>query len=243
MISSAFLHAGIFHIGMNMMSLIAIGGLLENLYGSIKFLWITWLSILLGGLCYLALSWSTYYALQDISYLLSNSIGYSGVLFGYAAIESFHSNTPSRSIFGLFNVPTKAYPFILLIILQFMLPNISLFGHLGGLLAGILLMSGFGNALFIPSQGNVSRLIFHNDIVFYCLAAFEWIEDSLCPTSLKRLSTFRPMTNKEFVHPYFEFIDFSKILGYLGTFIGIIFVGVVQLVVTLGHIVGITFCF
>ena len=55
-ITSAFLHGGLMHIGMNMMSLVAIGGMLEPLYGSVKFLWITWMSILLGGFCYLALA-------------------------------------------------------------------------------------------------------------------------------------------------------------------------------------------
>jgi membrane associated rhomboid family serine protease len=56
MITSAFLHGGIFHIGMNMMSLVAIGGMLEPAYGSIKFLWITWMSLLLGGACYMIMA-------------------------------------------------------------------------------------------------------------------------------------------------------------------------------------------
>lgn len=50
--------------------------------------------------------------------MYANSIGYSGVLFAYAGIEAFHSAQPSRSVFGIFSVPTKAYPFILLIVLQ-----------------------------------------------------------------------------------------------------------------------------
>jgi hypothetical protein len=52
------------------------------------------------------------------SYIFSNSIGYSGVLFNYAVIESFHSVETYRSIFGLFSVPVRAYPFALLIVLQ-----------------------------------------------------------------------------------------------------------------------------
>lgn len=54
----------------------------------------------------------------DQSYMHSSSIGYSGVLFAYAGMEAFHSTQTSRSVFGIFSVPTKAYPFILLIVLQ-----------------------------------------------------------------------------------------------------------------------------
>lgn len=153
MITSAFLHGGIMHIGMNMMSLVAIGGMLEPVYGTFKFLCLTWLSILLGGICYLLLAFGTAWITSNWSYLGVSSIGYSGVLFSYAVIESFHSPDASRSIFGLFNVPTKLYPFILLVILQVILPNISLFGHLGGLFAGMILMTSIGNQLFIPSDG------------------------------------------------------------------------------------------
>ena len=48
----------------------------------------------------------------------NNAVGYSGVLFCYALIESFHSVELSRSVFGMFSVPTKSYPIILLVILQ-----------------------------------------------------------------------------------------------------------------------------
>jgi membrane associated rhomboid family serine protease len=110
----------------------------------------------------------TAWATGDNSYLFTSSVGYSGVLFSYAVIEAFHSPEASRSVFGCFNVPTKAYPFILLVIIQFMLPNISLFGHLGGLLAGVLLMTSFGSVLFIPSQGKhlVCVLLLDNFLFF-----------------------------------------------------------------------------
>lgn len=33
------------------------------------------------------------------------------------------------------------------------MPNISLFGHLGGLLAGVMMMSRLGSDMFMPTQG------------------------------------------------------------------------------------------
>lgn len=50
--------------------------------------------------------------------LNTSAVGYSGVLFSYALIEAFHSTESSRSVFGLFSVPTKSYPFILLVLIQ-----------------------------------------------------------------------------------------------------------------------------
>lgn len=152
------------HIGMNMISLVVLGGMLEPAYGTLRFFWLTWLSILLTGMNYIFLAWASSVVLRQPQYFYSNAIGYSGVLFSYIVVDSFHSNLPSRSIFGLFSVPTKLYPIISLAIIQFVLPKISLFGHLGGLLAGIILLSTWGNDLLVPSQGiyyYVSTYFFH----------------------------------------------------------------------------------
>lgn len=185
-VTSAFVHGGMFHIAMNMMSLVALGGALEPAYGSIRFLWISLLAIFLaGGIAFAFLYLCS--VLINPSYLFTNSVGYSGVLFSYAVIEAFHSAEASRSVFGIFSVPTKWYPFILLLILQFILPNISFSGHLGGLLAGMLLISGIGNDLLLPSPER-----------------FERIEGCLIPGAVRRLTSYRPITTRELVHPYFE---------------------------------------
>jgi len=47
--------------------------------------------------------------------------------------QSLDANT---SLYGLIQVPTKIYPWVLLIILQIILPNVSLLGHLSGMLIG-----------------------------------------------------------------------------------------------------------
>ncbi len=56
--------------------------------------------------------------MMDAGLMHNSAVGYSGVLFCYALIESFHSVELSRSVFGMFSVPTKSYPIILLVILQ-----------------------------------------------------------------------------------------------------------------------------
>ena len=72
------------------------------------------------------------------------------MLFAYAVLESYHSSMPTRSVFGLFNVPAKLYPWILLMVLQFMIPNISFMGHLSGILVGSMCVLGWMSVL-LPS--------------------------------------------------------------------------------------------
>lgn len=55
--TSAFIHGGLFHIGMNMLSLLTLGTILENNYGSIKFAYVTFIMIILAGLCSLLVCW------------------------------------------------------------------------------------------------------------------------------------------------------------------------------------------
>ena len=56
--------------------------------------------------------------LQDPGQLMQMGVGYSGILFCYAVVESYHTTETVRSVFGMFNVPARVFPFILLIILQ-----------------------------------------------------------------------------------------------------------------------------
>lgn len=62
-------------------------------------------------------------ALNDIGQLRSSGVGFSGVLFCYAIIEANHTTEVSRSFYGMFNVPAKLMPFLLLVVLQVFIPK------------------------------------------------------------------------------------------------------------------------
>lgn len=80
----------------------------------------------------------TSHLLPGISLLSGCAVGLSGIVFALIAIDALEASEPQRSIFGLFSVPTKAYPFALLLLWQLVVPSASLMGHLSGLLAGLL---------------------------------------------------------------------------------------------------------
>ena len=54
-----------------------------------------------------------------------------------AVLESSSSGGATRSLFGMISVPTKYYPWAMLIAMQIMMPSVSFMGHLSGLLLGI----------------------------------------------------------------------------------------------------------
>ncbi|KAK1313725.1 Uncharacterized protein QJS10_CPA06g01965 [Acorus calamus] len=62
-------------------------------------------------------------------------------------IETSLSGAQSRSVFGLFNIPSKWYPWILLLLFQLLATNVSLLGHLCGILSGFAYTHGFFNYL------------------------------------------------------------------------------------------------
>lgn len=45
---------------------------------------------------------------------------------------------PTRRLFGLLEVPSKVYPYALVVLIQLLFPDVSFLGHLSGVLAGHL---------------------------------------------------------------------------------------------------------
>ena len=149
-LSAAFVHGGILHIFMNMSSLLQLGMDMEVQFGSLQFLFLSLWSVVLVGIIYLGLSYVLSFPMGP-KQLTSSAVGYSGVLFCYAVVEANHTTESSRSLFGIVSVPAKLMPFVLLVLLQVVLPGISMMGHLAGVIVGLLAVFG-GLDVFMPSE-------------------------------------------------------------------------------------------
>ena len=122
-VTSAFLHAGPFHLLLNMFALYFLGSLLEPAIGTLRFLGIYFAALLAGSLGAL---------------LLSNpdevTVGASGAIFGLmgaAFVIARHRGVDQvASQIGLFVV--------LNLVFTFSIPGISIGGHIGGLIGGAL---------------------------------------------------------------------------------------------------------
>jgi membrane associated rhomboid family serine protease len=151
-VTSTLFHANLMHIGMNMMSTFAIGALLEKRMGTLGLVMTLSWAILLSGLVYLMIAWTAYAAFGSEEWMYTQSVGFSGILFHMTVLECNLSSTESRSLFGVVNVPTFLYPWVLLILLQFMIPGLSFLGHLSGILTGTLQYYGVFQHLLVSDH-------------------------------------------------------------------------------------------
>lgn len=145
--TSAVFHANLMHIGMNMLSASAIGSALEKIVGTTRlFVSISWAIPLTSGI-YLLTAFVAGRVFGYNAWMYQHAVGFSGILFHLSVLESrLHSG--NRTIFGSFSVPAAVYPWVLLVVLQIFMPNLSFLGHLAGILTGTLEYYGFLDCIF-----------------------------------------------------------------------------------------------
>ena len=122
LLTSGFLHAGILHIGVNMLSLFFVGNALEPAIGRVNFAVLYVVSLLAGSFGALLLS-------PDI-----RTVGASGAIFGIfgALIVVAHARGISIWQSGLGGM------LVLNLVLSVSIPGIAIGGHLGGLAGGLI---------------------------------------------------------------------------------------------------------
>ena len=130
LITSAFLHIGIFHLLFNCYALYVIGRQLESFLGKIKFLIIYLVSALCGSL-------------MSMIFPISISAGASGAIFGLlGSLLYFGYNY--RVYLGTV-LKSQIIPLILInLIFGFMVSGINNAAHIGGLIGGILIPMSLG---------------------------------------------------------------------------------------------------
>ena len=141
LLTAAFLHAGLFHILMNMFALAQLGPVLEAALGRLRFLALYVLSALGGSV---------------LSYLLSApfqyGVGASGAIFGlfgayYVVVRRLGGETRSILVLLLINL-----------VITFSVPIIDWRAHLGGLAAGTVVAAAFAYAPRGPQRDRLHAL-------------------------------------------------------------------------------------
>ncbi len=122
LISSGFLHFGLFHIGVNMLLLFQLGQLLEPAIGRLRFGLLYFASLLGGSL--------------GAVMLQPNGLtgGASGAVFGLMAAAAIGMHRRGINVFktGIGTI------LVLNLVITFTLPGISVGGHVGGAIAGAI---------------------------------------------------------------------------------------------------------
>ncbi|XP_024982760.1 rhomboid-like protein 15 isoform X1 [Cynara cardunculus var. scolymus] len=157
--TSIFFHGSILHLVFNMLALVPLGSELERVMGSIRLLYMIVLLATSSAIFHLLITLiAAYNPIHSYYHFMDEcAIGFSGVLFSMIVIETSLNGVQSRSVFGLFNVPAKLYPWILLVVFQLLMTNISLLGHLCGILSGFAYTYGLFNFI-IPGSSFYSGI-------------------------------------------------------------------------------------
>jgi membrane associated rhomboid family serine protease len=139
LVTGGFLHASIIHIGFNMYLLYILGQLLEPAIGSVRFAVIYAVSLFAGSFGALLLEPNTY------------TVGASGAIFGLMGAAFFEMRHRGMNPFE------AGIGFLILInlVLGLFLNDISIGGHVGGLIGGALAITAFqyGDRLRQPMAG------------------------------------------------------------------------------------------
>jgi membrane associated rhomboid family serine protease len=161
LVSSGFIHSGILHLATNMYSLYLLGGSLERLMGRGRYLVLYFGSLLAGSTGVLLISYC------------SPSVGASGAIFGLlgAAIVLERQR--------VITAPNLMGVLVLNLVITFSLSNyISVGGHLGGLVGGVLIAlaySRFGRGHALYGRLGVVGLGGATLVVVGSIAASVWI--------------------------------------------------------------------
>ncbi|MFL0194909.1 rhomboid family intramembrane serine protease [Clostridium sp. WILCCON 0269] len=120
-----FLHAGIVHLGVNMYSLYMLGTFIEKIYGKFKYMVIYIISGLVSS---------------TFSYMFSSSVsvGASGAIFGLLGAALVFALKMKHQIAKGFIVNILSI-IVMNLVIGLSIANVDNFGHIGGLIGGILI--------------------------------------------------------------------------------------------------------
>jgi membrane associated rhomboid family serine protease len=128
-VTAGFLHAGLLHIGVNMISLWSLGRFIEQAVGSVRMLLIYAVSLVISGLGVVYLS--------SPAYASVGTLGASGAIFGlFGALFAIGLKLGRP---GMELIKANVGILVLNLIITFTVPSISWQAHVSGLIAGFAL--------------------------------------------------------------------------------------------------------
>jgi membrane associated rhomboid family serine protease len=184
--TGAYLHADALHISLNSLALARVGPKLESSFGTVEYAFLQTICVIAASFTYVAIL-SIVRLIDDTnSWTHQSTVGFSACLFALFVIEvesAFEEAEPTN-VFGRLLIPMRLMPWVMIVAIQFFIPNVSFTGHLAGALIGLLLSRGLG--LFVlPSREIAAKL-----------------DSYLIPWFPRVLGSFRPVWARGTVSPF-----------------------------------------
>ncbi|KAK6623373.1 hypothetical protein RUM43_009225 [Polyplax serrata] len=134
---SALEHGDDMHLYYNMASFLIKGRSLEKRYGSKNFAFVLLFLTLVTSGMYLLLAVLMTEITENVAYMESCAIGFSGVIFALKVLTTHEEPNLTAMLVGI-QIPGRYAAWIELILIHLLVPNSSFMGHLAGILAGVI---------------------------------------------------------------------------------------------------------
>ncbi|KAL6078753.1 SET domain-containing protein [Balamuthia mandrillaris] len=189
LLTANFLHLSFLHIVLNLLAFQALAPPIENKVGSIAFFYdIVCCFAFLSQLLHLVIATLFHYSgsagMFGFAPYRTCSAGLSAVLFALLVLRqnsSLASN--STKLFGMIEVPSKLYPWILLVVMQLLFPRASLLGHLSGIIVGYMYIWGWLD-IMRPSAATFASLEMSLSVSSTSpSSSSSWLSIVACPTA------------------------------------------------------------
>lgn len=152
-----FFHGGFFHILFNMIAWFFLGKDFERSIGTLPATYNILIVIIPFSAILHSVTAFLFDSLAGTALRFECAIGLSGVLFAILVYNIKQVGAQSVSLFGFFDVPSRWYPWVLALILQFLSPGLSFLGHCSGIVLGYAVYNGYFEAI-TPSYRKMLEL-------------------------------------------------------------------------------------
>ncbi|GJQ10003.1 hypothetical protein GpartN1_g1794.t1 [Galdieria partita] len=221
LLTAPFFHYGFWHLLFNMVALLGLGPVVESRKGSILYGLICFLLLLVSESFFLIFELCLYILSRYLFVIpISEScvVGLSGLLFALLVIDCNQVSVRTVQLFNRIPIRSQWIPWMLLLLIQAILPDISFLGHLGGIVAGYLYVLG-GFKWILPSCERLHRLddnnwfaymnsfVLHNDICCSATQPSRCVSNailsyhSLCPSIVRNWFTWKVNSSEDIRFP------------------------------------------
>lgn len=153
-VAAVFLHASLLHIGFNMWFLMDVGPLIEEIYGSARFIFI----YIFTGIAGYVFTAVVGYVLSGFGFAPGAAIGGSGALLGLVGL--LLAMSMGRHTSGMQMLRKQLIYLLIYIGVISLLPGISLLAHLGGFASGFVLGKIMKDRLpMTPSEHKLASIL------------------------------------------------------------------------------------
>ncbi|KAJ3040863.1 hypothetical protein HDV00_010323 [Rhizophlyctis rosea] len=153
--AATFLHANPFHLVVNVIAFLTVAPRIEKAHGTLQTLQMAFLLPSITAIPHSLIAVIADFIMKPRTatggYVSECTVGLSGLIFAFITID-VHERPSPRTIFGMMTIPSQITPWVLLIVAQLIFQNASFLGHLSGILAGLIFLSGYINRLRLSSS-------------------------------------------------------------------------------------------